>query len=498
MSHLLNFNNTYVKLPEAFYQATMPESVSKPHLEKFNLALASELGIHVDAQDSEEMAAIFSGGQLLKGSEPIAQAYAGHQFGGLSPQLGDGRALLLGELINPQGKRFDIQLKGSGRTAFSRGGDGKATLYSVLREYLMAEAMHALSIPTTRSLAVVASGESIIRDGVPVPSAILTRVASSHIRVGTFQYFAIRGENELVKQLADYTIKRHYPEAEDTDNPYLALLENVIDHQIHLITQWIRVGFIHGVMNTDNMTVSGETIDYGPCAFLDTYSPEAKFSSIDRRGRYAFGNQSAIGYWNLARFAETLVGLIHKDSDKSVELLTEVLQTYPEKMEQSLLRMHRQKLGLMEARTEDEDLIKEFLDILKQDDIDYTLAFRALTDDVHINSQESENDRDSFVRLIKSHERYSNWKRQWLNRIDQDYSGSMPRAKIMSQVNPIYIPRNWHVEQALITAADNNDYTLFDELYEVLQQPYTKQQGREKYANTPSPSTSAYKTYCGT
>lgn len=499
----LDFKNTYADLPEVFYQASIPEQVPDPYVVKINHPLAEQIGFDPSAFNSTTLAELFSGNKLLEGSRPIAQAYAGHQFGGLSPQLGDGRAILLGEIkpqasTSPEVQLLDIQLKGSGRTAFSRSGDGKATLYSVLREYLISEAMFALGIPTTRSLAVIGSGEKIVRDNKKVPGAILTRVAASHIRVGTFQYFAIRGDLDSVKQLADYTIERHYPKAKLAANPYLALLEQVIDKQIHLITQWMRVGFIHGVMNTDNMTVSGETIDYGPCAFLDNYNPSAKFSSIDAHGRYAFANQASIGYWNLTRFAETLVSLVDSDTDKSLELLTQTLEAYPQTFQATLLEVMRQKLGLASsmqetALQEDQRLVNEFLDILHQDEMDYTLAFRflaqAVASDLH---------NDPLLDQVKNKERYQQWRSAWWAQLHKDEFDPVSSSAQMNRVNPIYIPRNWHVEQALTAAAESGDFSLFHEMHAVLKTPYTKQDNYTKYATTPVPSTTAYKTYCGT
>ena len=488
----LKFHNTYAELPESFYSSTVPEQVTNPSLIKINQSLSADLGFSPDDYTEGYLAEIFSGNKLLEGSEPLAQAYAGHQFGGLSPQLGDGRACLLGEVQTSTGQLVDLQLKGSGRTAFSRRGDGKATLYSVLREYLISEAMYALGIPTTRSLAVVASGEDIMREG-SVPAGVLTRTASSHIRVGTFQYFAIRGDLEAVKILADYSIQKHYPELSELENPYIALLEAVMDNQIHLITQWMRVGFIHGVMNTDNMTVSGETIDYGPCAFLDAYDPQAKYSSIDTQGRYAFANQGPIGLWNLARFAETLITLIDKDEEKAIAQLTEMLETYASKFADKYSLMMHKKFGLIGNEPNDANIVNEFLEILQTDEVDYTIAFRALTDMVVNNFSD-----DGLSALITNSERYANWKVDWKNRL-HDGSGELKASlELMQQANPIYIPRNWHVEQALNKAATDNDFSLFDDMLEVLKNPYTQQDAFEKYASTPYPSTSAYQTFCGT
>ena len=425
----LKFHNTYAALPESFYSTETPEQVANPQLLKINPELATELGFSVENFSEKYLADIFSGNKLLAGSEPLAQAYAGHQFGGLSPQLGDGRACLLGEVVSPSGKSIDLQLKGSGRTAYSRRGDGKATLYSVLREYLISEAMYALGIPTTRSLAVVASGENIQREG-SVPAGVLTRTASSHIRVGTFQYFAIRGELENIKILADYTISKHFPEVQNQENPYLALVTAVMDTQIYLITEWMRVGFIHGVMNTDNMAISGETIDYGPCAFMDNFDPQAKFSSIDSGGRYAFANQASIGLWNLARFAETLIHLIADDEETAISLLTEELEKYSEKFAVVYSQSMLKKIGL--SPKQDGRVANDFLDILHKNEVDFTLAFSALTKMLETNFSE-----DDLKALINDEQTYDTWKTQWMSLLEKETSSKEERLKAMQESNPI-------------------------------------------------------------
>lgn len=493
----LNFNNTYVDLPDPFYSASTPEQVPAPYLVKFNHELAKQLGFDPDAFSPDYLAQVFSGNELLEGSQPIAQAYAGHQFGGLSPRLGDGRATLLGEIKTQSNSLLDMQLKGSGRTAFSRGGDGKATLYSVLREYLISEAMFALDIPTTRSLAVIGSGEKILRDNREVPGAILTRVASSHIRVGTFQYFAIRDDLDGIKQLADYTIERHFPHVKKLAKPYLALLTEVMDKQIYLIAQWMRVGFIHGVMNTDNMTVSGETIDYGPCAFMDIYDPGTKFSSIDTLGRYAFANQVSIGYWNLARFAETLISLVDPDPDRSLKLLTEAVETYPDKFQISYLDVMRQKFGLLDSSPDDTLIINEFFDILQEEKLDYTLAFRYLNHAAK-NTKNNQLYNEKPFADLENRERFENWKTIWLDRLNMDATDPLQRSAEMNQANPVFIPRNWHVEQALTSAADSGDFSLFNAMHEALKNPYKEQANYTIFASTPQPSSTDYKTFCGT
>jgi len=455
---LLNFNNSYAQLPESFFDSCEPEKTQSPSLIKINQTLAESLGFNPNEFKKEYLAQVFSGNTLLHGSQPLAQAYAGHQFGGLSPQLGDGRACLLGEVNTQSGYSLDLQLKGSGRTAFSRRGDGKATLYSVLREYLISEAMYALNIPTTRSLAVVASGENIMRDA-SVPAAVLSRTATSHIRIGTFQYFAVRGDLESIKILADYSIQKHYPELYKLENPYLALLETVMQRQIHLICQWMRVGFIHGVMNTDNMTISGETIDYGPCAFLDTYDPQAKFSSIDSQGRYAFANQGPIGLWNLARFAETLITLVDTDEDQAISKLTQVLESYAEKFAIEYSRVMHKKFCIVGDEENATYIVNEFLEILQTDKIDYTLAFRALSNMIENNFAS-----DDLSKFVNSKEKYTHWKSQWKKHLYNESGTLKASLEDMQKSNPIYISRNWHVEQALNTASNDNDYKIFDEL----------------------------------
>ncbi len=377
---LFRFDNTYARDLQGFYVPWTPSAVPAPQLLRINESLASELDVDAEALNSEYGARIFSGSEVPVGATPLAQAYAGHQFGGFSPQLGDGRAVLLGEVLDRLGQRRDIALKGSGRTAFSRGGDGKAAVGPMLREYLISEAMHALGIPTTRVLAVVKTGEQVIREQ-PLPGAVLTRVAASHIRVGTFQFFAARGENDKLRKLADYVIARHDPHLQGREDRYLALLRSVTERQASLISQWMCFGFIHGVMNTDNMALSGETIDYGPCAFMEAFNPGAVFSSIDRGGRYAYGNQPGIAAWNLARFAETLLPLIVTEStERAVQLATEVVQNFPELYGICWLKGMRAKLGLTAANDGDLDLAKEWLALLEQQRIDYTLAWRRLAD----------------------------------------------------------------------------------------------------------------------
>ncbi|MCA2970164.1 MAG: YdiU family protein [Acidobacteriaceae bacterium] len=481
------FDNSYARDLPGCYAPAAAAPAPAPRLIAFNQALARELGLNAAALDSPVGAEIFSGNYAPPGSTPLAQAYAGHQFGHFVPQLGDGRALLLGELIDTHGQRRDIQFKGSGRTPFSRGGDGKAALGPVLREYILGEAMHALGIPTTRALAAAATGESVYRES-PLPGAVLTRVAASHIRVGTFQFFAARGDTAKLKQLADYTIARHYPALAAEANPYLALLAAVSLRQAELIARWMLTGFIHGVMNTDNMAISGETIDYGPCAFLDTYHPATVFSSIDHRGRYAYGQQPSIARWNLTRFAETLLPLIDADPQAAIAPATAVLEEFATHYDAAWLAGMRAKLGLL-APPEPADLAlaNSFLSLLETHKVDYTRAFRAL-------SAAARGD-DAPLRALFSHPApLDAWAPLWRARL-ADPAAS---ARAMDAVNPLYIPRNHLVEAALAAAVERDDLAPFTALLDVLAQPFTPRPGLEPYTEPAPPGSAPYRTFCGT
>lgn len=478
-----NFENTYVNLPEMFFTKKGPSHVKAPCLVKLNNSLAKELGLNIDELKSNEGIEILSGNKIPEGSIPLAQAYAGHQFGHFT-LLGDGRALLLGEHITPKGERFDIQLKGSGRTPYSRGGDGRAALGPMLREYIISEAMYALNIPTTRSLAVTKTGEAVIRETY-LKGAVLTRIASSHIRVGTFQYARNWGTAKDIKKLADYTLKRHFKEIKNEENPYLSLLKEVIRRQAELICKWQLVGFIHGIMNTDNMTISGETIDYGPCAFMDTYDPETVFSSIDINGRYAYKNQPNMAVWNLARFAETLLPLLSTDKDEAIKLAEDALSDFSEIFKNNWISGMRAKLGIFNEETEDEDLIKNLLSIMQKYKADYTNTFRALTigdlDDIEIfNSEE-----------------FKEWYKIWQERLSRQDESKDLSKKLMKSSNPAVIPRNHRVEEAL-EAAEKGDYSVMDKLLDVLISPFDYSKDQEEYAKLPKPSSCRYKTYCGT
>lgn len=477
-----NFNNTYAQLPPAFYRIQNAALVREPRIVMFNHALANSLGLDAQHLAEDDGKFIFSGNQLPAGAESLAQAYAGHQFGNFT-MLGDGRALLLGEHVAPDGKRFDIQLKGSGVTAYSRRGDGKAALGPMLREYIISEAMHALGIPTTRSLAVVATGEPVYRDRVQ-PGAILTRVAASHIRVGTFQFAAAIDDAEALKALADYTLHRHDPDLVDAENPYLALLNAVIDRQAALVAKWMHVGFIHGAMNTDNMAVSGETIDYGPCAFMDCYDPKTVFSSIDHQGRYAFGKQPSIAQWNLARFAETLLPLLHAEPEKAVHLAEEAIRAYPEKYEQYRLSGMRAKLGLLDEEAEDVALIKDLLACMHKYEMDYINTFRDLAT---VQSIQASPEAD-----VKA------WFERWQSRLQRQAATPEEAVAVMLTANPAVIPRNHLVEAALTAAVENDDVGPLEKLLDVLASPFEETAGNAEYCMAAPPSRWPYQTFCGT
>jgi len=484
--------SSYAGLPERFFARVNPVPVAKPRLLRFNHALGAELGLDIGDLDAEALAGTFSGNVIPRGAEPIAMAYAGHQFGHFVPQLGDGRAILLGEVQGRAGTRRDIHLKGTGRTPFSRDGDGRAALGPVLREYLVSEAMHALGIPATRALAAVATGEPVFREEA-LPGAILTRVAASFVRVGTFQYFAARDDVDAVRLLADYVIERHYPEAETDRQPYLALLRAVTNAQASLIASWMHVGFIHGVMNTDNMAVSGETIDFGPCAFIDSYDPAAVFSSIDRQGRYAYGNQPQAALWNLARFAETLLPIIDASAERAVELASEVLATFSTRFSDLSLAGVRHKLGLSAREDGDAALAEDLLDAMHRNQADFTLTFRGLCDAAEGAAG------DAGVRsLFVNPREYDEWASRWRGRLTRESSEPRARAEAMRRVNPAYIPRNHRIEQVINAAVEGQDFEPFAEMSAVLSQPFRAQAGFESYADPPQPGERVHKTFCGT
>ena len=478
------FDNSYLQLPSIFYQKQQPSPVKNPKIVLFNESLAIELGLNADVLKNQG-AQFLAGNLLFNNSEPIAQAYAGHQFGHFN-RLGDGRAILLGEHIAPNNQRLDIQLKGAGRTPYSRSGDGRAALAPMMREYIISEAMHALGIATTRSLAVTTTGETVYRDAA-YSGAVLTRVAASHIRVGTFQFAAANQNQEQLKALADYTIHRHFPETTVADHPYLDLLKRVIDLQASLIAKWMQVGFIHGVMNTDNMSICGETIDYGPCAFMNGYHPETVFSSIDTNGRYAFANQPNIAHWNLIRLAESLVPLIHESEEQAIAMVTECLHEYPNQFFAYWLAGMRKKLGIFNEEEGDMKLVEDLLMHMQKNQADFTNTFRSLSDDAVQNS--------AFYQDAG----FKNWLSQWkarLSRQNETFADSIP---LMQSANPKVIPRNHLVEAALSAATERNDLILFNELLMIVSKPYANIAHDAKYTQVPEPLFDAqYKTFCGT
>lgn len=483
------FDNTFFRDMEGYYVEAKAAQFPEPVLLALNDALAEELGLDPNGL-REEGHLIFSGQELPAGASPLAQVYAGHQFGGLNPQLGDGRAMMIGEVIDVHGDRRDIQLKGSGPTPFSRGGDGKAAIGPVLREYLMGEAMHALGVPTTRMLAAVATGGLVYREE-PLPGAVVTRVAASHLRVGTFAYFALRKDEEGVRELADYTIARHFPTLKGTPDCYVGLLRAVALKQATLIARWMCQGFIHGVMNTDNMTLSGETIDYGPCAFMETYSPGTVFSSIDRQGRYAYGNQPSIGQWNLAKLAECLIPLLHEEQEKAVEAAHKVLDEYLTHYQMEYTRGMLRKLGIEELEEGDGTRVTELMVLLEEHQLDYTSTLRKL-------STLARGDETSLQPALIASEVFGVWKELWLKRLDNQPGGREGSAERMDQVNPVYIPRNHRVEEVLEAALDDN-LTPFRTLLEVVSNPFEVRPEWEAYAGpAPQTFTEGYKTFCGT
>ena len=486
-AELFAFDNTYARELEGFYVPWKAAQVAQPRMIKFNHQLAEELGLDADALDSDAGARIFAGNETPEGAVPLAQAYAGHQFGGFVPQLGDGRALLIGEVMDRYGRRRDIQLKGSGPTPFSRAGDGRAALGPVLREYLIGEAMHALGIPTTRALAAVVTGEPVYRERA-LPGAVLTRVAASHVRVGTFQFFAVRGEQAKVRQLADYVIDRHYPELKGQSNPYLGLLERVCDKQAALVAGWMHVGFIHGVMNTDNMTISGETIDYGPCAFMDDYDPATVFSSIDTQGRYAYANQPRIAQWNLARLAETLLPLIDEDTKRAIARATEVVNAFSGRYESYWVKGMRAKLGLFTEEEADLNLATEFLTAMEGNGVDYTLAFRCLAD-------AALGEHERIRSLFADPSAYDRWGGHWRARLAREAVAESDHAPAMRRANPAFIPRNHRVEEALSAAVEEGNYAPFETLLKILARPFDDQPEFAAYAEPPPGGQSHYRTF---
>jgi serine/tyrosine/threonine adenylyltransferase len=482
-----NFQNTYAKLDKRLFSSLDPVSVKKPSVVLWNEKLAKELGLEFSDGSNKELAEIFSGNRLPQGSQPLAQAYAGHQFGHFT-MLGDGRAILMGEQITPGNKRFDIQFKGSGQTPYSRRGDGRATLYSMLREYLISEAMHHLGIPTSRSLAVVGTGEEVIRE-TTFPGAVLTRVMTSHIRVGTFEYVRYM-QPRLIDEFTRYVINRHFPDLSESENPASALFDKVMQLQIDLVVNWMRTGFIHGVMNTDNMSIPGETFDYGPCAFMNAYHPRRVFSSIDHYGRYAFGNQPSIVQWNLGCLAVTLLPLINEKEEKATEIAKEKLSGFEKLFSDQYFKMMCNKLGIENPEENDGMLIEELLNWMQQHEADYTNTFLAIENggSFPYRSESGIYGQDSFIQ----------WHERWKHRIDRNPGGIQRAKEIMQQHNPAFIPRNHLVEEALEAAASNDNYQVYHKLQDILSRPYDRPNELSSYQNPPPNGDTGYQTFCGT
>ena len=490
--HSFAFDNSYARLPHRFFARQPPIQVAAPKLIKLNEVLANQLGLDPSYLTSPQGVEILAGNALPRGSEPIAMAYAGHQFGQFVPQLGDGRAILLGEVIDREGVRRDIQLKGAGQTPFSRRGDGRSALGPVLREYIVSEAMAALGIPTTRTLAAVTTGERVQRE-TTLPGAVLTRVAASHIRIGTFQYFAARGDLDGVRALADYAIARHYPASADAENPYRALLENVIERQAELMARWLLVGFIHGVMNTDNMAISGETIDFGPCAFMDFYDAAKVYSSIDVHGRYAYGKQPRIAHWDLARFAETLLPLLAENEEAAIGIAQDALGAFAPKFEAAYNAGLSRKSGLTLALPGDLELAQDLLSRMAANEADFTLTFRRLYEEA------AGIDHRAAVRdLFSDPASFDQWAARWRQRLSEVGDDASVRSAAMRSVNPAFIPRNHLVEEAIAAAVGADDFGPFEKLLAVLSHPYDDQKGAERYAAPPRPEQIVEQTFCGT
>lgn len=485
------FDNSYARLSKHFYTKIKPTPVKQPDLFYLNPNLANELNLDVSSLNSQESLAVFSGNITPVGSTPLAMVYAGHQFGQFVDQLGDGRAHLLGELINKQGERFDLQLKGSGPTPYSRNGDGRAALGPVIRETILSEAMHALNIPTTRTLAAISSGEGVIREQ-ELPGAVLTRVAKSHIRVGTFEYFKHRKDYASLKHLADYVINRHYPSLQETEDPYLSLLETVIETQAKLIANWLRVGFIHGVMNTDNVSITGETLDYGPCAFLDEFNHQKVFSAIDRSGRYAYGNQARIGLWNMVRFAETILPFLHHHGSKAKQKALDALAHYETVFRFYWLKNMRQKLGLIQVKPHDSTLINSLLQLMEEKSLDFTQTFTRLT------SALAENNPHLLLETLGSDSNALAWLQSWKVRLNEEGQAMVHLAKIAALANPVYIARNHQVEKAIQSAMLKDDYTVMNKLMVVLSSPYQRQENATAYESPPKEVEKILHTFCGT
>jgi len=486
------FTNSYFGLGRDFYQSIKPTPVQNPELIIFNQVLSDELGLAETALSSSACSSVFAGNHVPEGAQPLAMAYSGHQFGHFNPNLGDGRALLLGQILGPGGRSFDIHMKGTGQTAFSRNGDGRAALGPVLREYLVSEAMSRLGVPTTRALAAVTTGEEVIREQL-LPGGIITRAAASFVRIGTFEYFLARDDRAALTRLADYVIENQYPHLKQAEKPYLALLDAVIEGQAALIAHWMQLGFIHGVMNTDNMSIACETIDYGPCAFMDHYAHDRVFSSIDHHGRYAYNNQPNIGLWNLSRFAECLLHLLDEDTATAVEIAKDRLEGFISSYQDHWLTGMRAKLGLKSGLEQDRVLIEQLFAIMASSHADFTLTFYQLS----MLDMDASND-DAILALFDHAESFTQWADKWRQRLRQESSDDVERKARMGAVNPVYIPRNHLIEAAIRAAEDHGDFSVFHALHEVLQRPYDFQPGKDAYMQPPQPHEIVHKTFCGT
>ena len=493
----INFDNSYCALPDVFYKRQRPTPVSNPQLIRVNHPLAKKIGIDPLWLESQEGINVVAGNLVPEGADPIATAYAGYQFGQWNPQLGDGRAVLLGETLNSEGDRYDIQLKGSGPTPYSRGGDGRAPLGPILREYIVSDAMANLGIASTRVVAAVTSGEMVFRESV-LPGAVLMRVGKSHIRFGTFQYFTAQGDIEATRRLADHVIERHFPQSQHAPNPYSDFLDRAIIEQVNLVASWQSVGFIHGVMNTDNMLVTGETIDYGPCAFMDQFDPDKVFSSIDRAGRYAYKNQPGITHWNLVGLAQSLIPLLDKDETTAVELAQKSIDKFPALFNDAYYRILRKKLGLSKHLDDDETLIKDLLSLMAKEKTDFTLTFRRLSELVDPDRNFTLPLQHSIREIFELPASFSTWIKQWSDRINTEDSDRQDIAAMMLAVNPVFIARNHLVEEAIDSATHNSDLKPFNQLVDVLEEPYVFDSNLSRYAIPPQADQIVKQTFCGT
>lgn len=490
------FDNSYARLPDRFYSRVLPAPSDQPELIRLNLKLAAELGIDPAWLTSNDGIKMVAGNVMPQGADPIASVYAGHQFGSWNPQLGDGRALLLGEVLSPAGERFDIQLKGSGRTPYSRGGDGRAALGPILREYIVSEAMAAMGIPTSRTLMAVSTGMPVYREGRALPGAVLARVARSHIRIGTVEFFAARKDEEALRILADYVIARHYPKTSVAAQPYLALFDGIVQRQASLVAKWQNIGFIHGVMNTDNVLLSGETIDYGPCAFMDHFDPATKFSSIDHAGRYAYRNQPAITHWNLACLAQALLALLGPDQEAAVEALRSILNDFSQRFELAHQLELNHKLGLTDEVAESKQLGNELFELMAEKHCDFTLTFRRLAE--LANPEYFKPSEPGCANIFELPASFAPWLNRWKTLAGVDTGTARPRLAEMLKANPMYIPRNHLVEEVIQSAVEESDLGPFHQLVNVLERPFEHQQGFDHYATPPLPEQVVQATFCGT